>query len=71
MGKIIDIYPFPPSTAKYLTAEDFFTSIKTSSELPTLSLSLQTLFQEKEGNIPYLESHTRPIRTVIFNDIPI
>ena len=41
-------------------AEDFLTSSKTASDLPLLSQPLQTLFQEKIGNILYLESHTRP-----------
>ena len=40
-------------------AEDFFTPLKISTTLPILSSDLQTLFQEKIGNILFLESHTR------------
>ena len=60
VGKIIDLYSVPSSTAKYPMAEDFLTSSKTASDLPILSLPLQTLFQEKIGNSLYMASHTRP-----------
>ena len=60
VDKIIDLYSIPSSTAKYPMSEDFLTSSKTVSDLPLLPLPLQTLFQEKIGNILYLASHTRP-----------
>ena len=47
VGKIIDLYSAPSSTAIYPMSEDFLTSIKTSSTLSILSPDLQTLFQEK------------------------
>ena len=59
-GKLIDLYSVPSSTAKYSMAEDFLTSSKSASDLPILSLPLQTLFQEKVGYILYLASHSRP-----------
>ena len=60
IGKLIDLYSIPSATIKYPMAEDFLTSLKTSSDLPLLSPVLQTLFQEKVGNILHLASHTRP-----------
>ena len=59
VGKILYLYSVPSSTAQYPMA-DFLTSLKVSSDLPILSSTLQTLFQEKVGNILYLASHTRP-----------
>jgi hypothetical protein len=60
VGNLIDLYSIPPSSAKYPMSEDFLTSFKASSDLPLLSPALQTLFQEKVGNILYLASHSRP-----------
>ena len=60
VSKILDLYSAPTSAAKYPMAEDILTSLKTSSDLPILSIPLQTLFQEKVGNILYLASHSRP-----------
>ena len=60
VSKIIDLYSVPSSTAQHPMAEDFLTSLKTTSELSPLPQPLQTLFQEKVGNILYLASHSRP-----------
>ena len=62
VAKILDLYSVPTSTAKYPMAEDFLTSLRTAdpSLTPLLSPDLQTLFQEKVGNILYLSSQTRP-----------
>ena len=62
VNKIIDLYSIPTSTAKYPMAEDFLTSLRCAdpSATPLLAPELQTLFQEKVGNILYLSSQTRP-----------
>ena len=60
VGKIIDQYSVPSSSATYPMIEDFLSSVKISSGLVILSPTLQTLFQEKVGNKLYLAFHTHP-----------
>ena len=59
VGKILDLYAVPSSTAKYPMAEDFLISLKTTLDLPILEQSPQTLIQEKIRNILYLASYSR------------
>ena len=62
-SKLIDLYSVTPTTARYPMSEDYLTSMRSSlaADPPTiLPLDLQTLFQEKVGNILYLASQSRP-----------
>ena len=54
---MIDLYSAPPSATKYSMSR--ISSLKTSSNLPLFSPTLQTLVQVKKGNILYLASQTR------------
>ena len=60
VGKIIELYSAPPTTATYPMYEDFLTSLNTFSSLPLLPPELQSLLQKEIGNILYLSAHTRP-----------